>query len=282
MIDLSKLEERVILAAVSTSETDQAESSLDELKELADTAGAKTVGRVIQNRESVHPGTYLGKGKLEELKAADTDIVEKAIAAFSAGATISEVRTARAAKADSIEVRKIYAHRWTERFEKLRFDTQAFKKETGKNVEIFLANMGPIPQHKARADFSTSFLQVGEFSVHLNNGFQDDEDKPGSRWDKCVEALKAGCDDKGTPYDCAVICSTDATYPEDVPALAPRLKEALGKGTLFLAGAAPKDMEAVYREAGIDEFISVKANCYDILRMLQQKKGMKITEEEVK
>ena len=97
-----------------------------------------------------------------------------------------------------------------------------------------------------------------------------------------VEALKAGCDDKGTPYDCAVICSTDATYPEDVPALAPRLKEVLGKGTLFLAGAAPKDMEAIYREAGIDEFISVKANCYDILRMLQQKKGMKITEEEVK
>ena len=50
MIDLRELEERVILAAVSTSETDLAESSLDELKELADTAGAKTVGRVIQNR----------------------------------------------------------------------------------------------------------------------------------------------------------------------------------------------------------------------------------------
>ena len=53
MIDLSKLEERVILAAVSTSETDQAESSLDELKELADTAGAKTVGRVIQNQREL-------------------------------------------------------------------------------------------------------------------------------------------------------------------------------------------------------------------------------------
>ena len=66
--DLKELEERVILAAVSTSETDMAERSLDELKELADTAGAKTVGRVIQNRESVHPGTYLGKGKLQELR----------------------------------------------------------------------------------------------------------------------------------------------------------------------------------------------------------------------
>ena len=66
--DLKELEERVILAAVSTSETDMAERSLDELKELADTAGAKTVGRVIQNRESIHPGTYLGKGKLQELR----------------------------------------------------------------------------------------------------------------------------------------------------------------------------------------------------------------------
>ena len=60
MIDLKELEERVILAAVSTSETDMAERSLDELKELADTAGAKTVGRVIQNRSS---GNLSGKRK---------------------------------------------------------------------------------------------------------------------------------------------------------------------------------------------------------------------------
>ena len=66
MIDLKELEERVILAAVSTSETDMAERSLDELKELADTAGAKTVGRVIQNRESVHPGTYFFRRREHE------------------------------------------------------------------------------------------------------------------------------------------------------------------------------------------------------------------------
>ena len=72
------------------------------------------------------------------------------------------------------------------------------------------------------------------------------------------------------PYDCAVICSKDDTYPEDVPALAPRLKEVLGKGKLFLAGAAPKDLEQTYRDAGIDDFISVKANCYEIIRSLQR------------
>ena len=68
LIDLSELQEKVILVAVSTGSEDDAEASLDELGELASTAGARTVGRVIQNRENVHPGTYLGKGKIDEVR----------------------------------------------------------------------------------------------------------------------------------------------------------------------------------------------------------------------
>lgn len=59
--------ERVILVAVSHNNEDT-EDSLEELEELVRTAGAITVGQVIQNRESIHPGTYVGKGKLEEIK----------------------------------------------------------------------------------------------------------------------------------------------------------------------------------------------------------------------
>ncbi len=68
LIDSREIQERVILAAVSTG-GDDVLGSLEELEELARTAGALTLGRVIQNRESIHPGTYLGKGKLEELRA---------------------------------------------------------------------------------------------------------------------------------------------------------------------------------------------------------------------
>ncbi|MDD2981152.1 MAG: GTPase HflX [Hespellia sp.] len=68
MIDLKKSEERVILVGVSINDNDDTEKSLDELEELAATAGAVCVGRVIQNREMIHPGTYIGKGKIEELK----------------------------------------------------------------------------------------------------------------------------------------------------------------------------------------------------------------------
>ncbi len=68
MIDLKEMEERVILVGVSTSDHDDTEKSLDELEELVKTAGAVTVGRVIQNLDQVHPGTYVGKGKLDEIK----------------------------------------------------------------------------------------------------------------------------------------------------------------------------------------------------------------------
>ena len=60
--------ERVILIGVCTRENENVEESLDELKELADTAGAEAVGRVIQNRESMHPGTYIGSGKIDEVR----------------------------------------------------------------------------------------------------------------------------------------------------------------------------------------------------------------------
>lgn len=68
MFETETIEERVILVAVRTAEEENTEGSLDELEELAQTAGAVCVGRLIQNREQMHPGTYIGKGKLEELK----------------------------------------------------------------------------------------------------------------------------------------------------------------------------------------------------------------------
>ena len=60
--------ERVILVGVAFDTDDDTERSLDELGELAKTAGAQTVGRIIQTRDNFHPATYIGKGKIEELR----------------------------------------------------------------------------------------------------------------------------------------------------------------------------------------------------------------------
>ncbi|MGN1267564.1 MAG: GTPase HflX [Dorea sp.] len=68
MIELKQEAERVILVGVSLPGQEDVEKSLDELAELASTAGAETVGRITQARDQFHPGTYIGKGKVEELK----------------------------------------------------------------------------------------------------------------------------------------------------------------------------------------------------------------------
>lgn len=68
LIDLKEIEERVILLGVQTCEEDDTEACLDELEELVKTAGGITVDKMIQNRERIHPGTYLGKGKIEEVR----------------------------------------------------------------------------------------------------------------------------------------------------------------------------------------------------------------------
>ena len=186
--------------------------------------------------------------------------LDHGIEAALAGATIAELMAAVTEGKGAEQIAAIAPHRWSERFETLRRRTEDYKAAKNDNVKIFLANMGPIPQHKARADFTTGFLQVGAFEVLTNDGFKTVEE--------AADAARA------SGADAVVICSTDATYPEIVPALAPKLHEVLPNARVFLAGAAPKDLLETYKEAGIDEYISVRANCYEVLESLQKKKGM--------
>ena len=60
--------EKVILVAVSTGNEEDAMESLDELEELVKTAGAEVVGRIVQNLEHINNATYVGTGKVQEIK----------------------------------------------------------------------------------------------------------------------------------------------------------------------------------------------------------------------
>jgi GTP-binding protein HflX len=72
--------ERAVLVSVSLPQRPWlSEDPLDELRGLATTAGAVVVGAILQKRERIIPGAYIGKGKLEELQAEvqaqDADVV---------------------------------------------------------------------------------------------------------------------------------------------------------------------------------------------------------------
>ena len=67
MIQTSEIKEKFILVGVETGK-DRMEESLTELEELLETAGGETVGRVIQNLETINKATYVGKGKVDEIR----------------------------------------------------------------------------------------------------------------------------------------------------------------------------------------------------------------------
>lgn len=197
-------------------------------------------------------------------KAADFTggaLVDTLIQSVLSGATLGEITAAlRPASSAELAVTPLDIHRADREYCQLRKNTEAYVARTGKNLEIFLVNMGNIPQHKARADFVTGFLEVGAFKILKNDGFPT------------VEEAAQACIESGSSV--AVICSTDATYPELVPPLAKMIKEAKPDITLFLAGLPPEDLQKVYKEAGVDDFIHIRANCYQMLSKLQKERGI--------
>jgi len=152
--------------------------------------------------------------------------------------------------ASSVEI--LVPVRGAEPFENLREAVSGSDKK-----KVFLANMGALRQHKARADFSTGFFQAGGYEVLENRGFKTVEE--------AAEAAKA------SGASVAIICSTDDTYPEIVPALAPKLKAA--GLTVIVAGYPTEHIEA-FKQAGVDEFIHIRANCYEVLSGIATKLGI--------
>ncbi len=68
LYDIEEQKEQFILIGVAVSDNDDTREALEELGELVETAGGTTVGMVIQNRERIHSSTYIGKGKMEEVR----------------------------------------------------------------------------------------------------------------------------------------------------------------------------------------------------------------------
>ena len=147
-----------------------------------------------------------------------------------------------------------------EGFEALRAISAAFAKKTGARPKVFLAKIGPVKQHKPRADFSAGFFSVGGFEATGKEAFET------------AEAAAQAAAASGAPV--VVLCSTDETYPTLVPAFATALKAAKPGIVAVLAGM-PADAVTTetYKKAGIDEFIHVRANVRELLAKLLKQIG---------
>ncbi|NJK78948.1 MAG: methylmalonyl-CoA mutase [Chloroflexaceae bacterium] len=195
------------------------------------------------------------------LTAAPDQLVATAIAAAQAGATLGELtRTLRTEQAGApISVTPLRMQRGSELFEGLRAAAEAHLQQHGERPQVFLATMGPLVQHKARADFAQAFLEVGGFGVQYPHGFDT------------AEAAAQAALASGAPI--VVICSTDETYPDLVAPITQQIKATNPAVRVVLAGY-PQDQVEAHKAAGVDDFVHLRANVYQTLQQLQQQIGV--------
>ncbi|MBK8481071.1 MAG: methylmalonyl-CoA mutase [Proteobacteria bacterium] len=143
-------------------------------------------------------------------------------------------------------------------FERLRDASEAYAAIHGRLPRVFLANLGPIPQHRARAEFAANLLQAGGFEPLGNDGF--------AQVDDAVAAFAA------SGAEGAAICSTDEAYAEFAEPLARSLRER-GARFVILAGR-PGEREPAYRAAGIDHFIALGGDAEHALTALLKQLGV--------
>ncbi|MDS4025460.1 MAG: methylmalonyl-CoA mutase family protein [Candidatus Contendobacter sp.] len=210
-----------------------------------------------QHRASANAGQ---KQTALDALAQGGNVVEAAIQAALAGATLGEIaQAARASAKAGPTATAVHAHRGAQAFEALRQAAETYVARIGQRPQVFLATMGPLTQHKGRADFATAFLGVGGFETIYPAGFDT--------VDAATDAALA------SGAKAVVICSTDATYPELVPPLVQKLKQAKPDLTVMVAGHPSEHLEA-FKAAGVDDFIHLAANCQALLSTLQKKMGV--------
>lgn len=210
--------------------------------------------RVSGNTEK-HSAIIDKLGKLSN--SVSDELFETGVAAYVEGATLGEVANSlHSGVEESFAVAPLKIYRLAEIFEELRDNAEEFKAKNGYLPKLFLATMGPVKQHKARADFSRGFFEVAGFDVIYPNALNSAAE--------AVEAFaKSGA-------KVVVICSTDETYPEIVPAFMQELKKQNIEGYVVLAGY-PKEQVEAHKESGVNDFIYLGCDAYTLLKRVQAK-----------
>jgi methylmalonyl-CoA mutase len=198
--------------------------------------------------------------KVVEAKGAA--LFEACLEAVSAGATLGEItRAVRISDSPCAPVQPVYITRVAAALEKLRAATDRYVAGGHERPKVFLCNMGPLREHKARADFSRGFLSVAGYEIVSSEGFKTPQD--------AVEAFAK------SHAKIVVICSTDDNYSALVPALAQGFRAKKPDAIIVLAGY-PQDQVETHKKSGVDDFIHLRADALEVLSQFQRKLGIEL------
>ena len=178
--------------------------------------------------------------------------------AFLDGATLGEVVAGyREGRVEDV-IEALPTRRAAEAYEALRAASASYRAQHGHAPRIFQANWGPSRSYRMRADWTSAFYQAGGFEVINDTDFES------------VDSLTQALSNSGAAV--AVITSSDEAYAESAETLARAIKSVDASIYVILAGA-PGESEQRWRDAGVDDFVNVRVNNYQMLERLMKRTG---------
>jgi methylmalonyl-CoA mutase len=190
------------------------------------------------------------------------DPFELCVDAVLSGATLGEItRAIRINDSPSPSITPVGIARASVDFDRLRAATDRYVASGHQRPKAFLCNMGPVKEHKARADFSRGFLSVAGYEIVSPAGFKT--------LPEAIEAFGKSA------AEIAVICSTDDNYPALVPPLVAGLR-AKRPGSLIILAGYPQEQIDAHKRSGVDEFIHIRADAKELLTGFHKRLGIEI------
>ncbi|SFA44796.1 heterodimeric methylmalonyl-CoA mutase small subunit [Parageobacillus thermantarcticus] len=224
------------------------------------------IQKANKGSEKAFPFSKVDEENVAQLQAGfrENRWIETAIFMAVRRATAQEIEAALKADEASINVKPIQQWRLAESFEQLRKAAEVHLEKHGARPTVHLINIGSIPNYKTRADFITGFFEAGGVAVAKSEGYHTAE-----------EAVSGALEANGTHY---IICGSDESYTNMVPAIAKAFKQAKPNAKLYVAGKQPADVEQTFIEAGVDGFIHIGSNCYETIVSFMKEMGVALDE----
>ncbi len=192
--------------------------------------------------------------------AGNASDIASLVAAATKGASLGQLHSLSSVPASGDAITSLRLTRAASGFEELRRASELWAARSGSRPKVFLAKMGPVLQHKARADFAAGFFATGGFESLGKQSFDT------------AEAAATAALASAAPV--VVLCSTDETYPALVPIFAAAIKKASPSTVVILAGLpADKALTEQFKASGIDDFIHIRASVRDLLAKLLKQIG---------
>jgi len=224
----------------------------------ADSFQRRRVQQVASHRTSLEDeaSAEVLKKLSEVVDLPDTKVFAACVDAVTAGATLGEItRALRINGKPALPITPVCITRAAAPLERLR----AAMNRQAEPAQVFLCNMGPLKEHKARADFSRGFFAVGGYDAVSPAGFKSPAE--------AAEAFAA------SGAKVAVICSVDDNYPALVPPLIAALRAKQSDAIVVLAGY-PADQIEAHKQSGVNEFIHLRADVLEVLSKIHAQLGI--------